>query len=82
MAQKQNDNIKARFGEAVRQRRRELSISQEQLAGRSGFHRSYISTVELGMRNPTLENIEKFAEALEISIADLFTKYGIEIKDQ
>ncbi|MGV0024185.1 helix-turn-helix domain-containing protein [Phormidesmis priestleyi] len=81
MRQEKATDIKERFGKAIRQRRRELDLSQEQLAERAGLHRTYISSVERGTQNPSLENIEKLAGALEISIADLFTKYGIEIKD-
>lgn len=67
-----------RFGKAIRKRRRELDLTQEQLAERSELHRGYISTIETGDRNPSLENIEKLAKALDISIADFFTQYNIE----
>ncbi|KAM3116298.1 helix-turn-helix domain-containing protein [Phormidesmis sp. 146-33] len=69
-------NIKQRFGQAVRKRRRELDITQEELAERAGVHRSYIANVERGEINPALENIEKIAEALEVSIPVLFTNYA------
>lgn len=71
-------DIKVRFGKAVRRRRRELDISQEELAERSGLHRTYISSVERGERNPTLESIEQFAKALDIKVSELFISYGIE----
>jgi len=71
-------DIKQRFGKAVRRRRRELDMSQEELAERAELHRTYISSIERGDRNISLENIEKVTRALEISIADLFIQYEIE----
>ncbi|HBW56819.1 MAG TPA: transcriptional regulator [Oscillatoriales bacterium UBA8482] len=62
----------------MRRRRRELDLSQEELAERSELHRTYISSIERGQRNPSLENIEKIAKALRISISELFEKYSIE----
>lgn len=76
-----NTDIKQRFGLAVKQRRRELGISQEELSFRAGLHRTYISDIERGSRNPSLENIDKLAKALEISISALFAHYGIERGD-
>lgn len=78
MKEKEKQSIKQRFGLAIKQRRGELGISQEELAFRSGLHRTYISDIERGSRNPSLENIEKLAKALEVSISTLFANYGIE----
>jgi CheY-like chemotaxis protein len=49
-----------------------LGVSQEELAGRAGLHRTYICDIERGARNVSLESIEKLARALEISLATLF----------
>ncbi len=65
-------NVLMRFGEAVRKLRQERQISQEEFADLCGLHRTYISDIELGKRNVSLENIEKIAMALAISISDLF----------
>lgn len=81
MTQK-NFSIEYRFGKAIRQRRRELDLSQEELAERSGLHRNYISGIENGERNPSLKNIVKLATALEISVSDLFVNYSIEVKSE
>jgi len=60
------------FGSAVKTKRFELGISQEELADRAGLHRTYVSDVERGTRNPSLESIEKLAQALEMSVSNLF----------
>ena len=53
------------FGLAVRARRGELGLTQEQLAERSGLHFTYVSSVERGERNVTLRTIIRLARALE-----------------
>ncbi len=73
-----SSSIKQRFGKAVRRRRRELDLSQEYLAELAGLHRTYISNLERGMINPTLENMERLARGLEISLARLLIDYGVE----
>jgi transcriptional regulator with XRE-family HTH domain len=73
-----NNSSATRFGLAIRQRRHELAISQEELAERSDLHRTYISDIERGSRNPSLESIERLAKALEIKISTLFANYGFE----
>ena len=65
-------DIAVRFGHAVRKLRQERKISQEELAERCGLHRTYISDIELGKRNVSLENIERIAAALERSLSDFF----------
>lgn len=65
-------SILVRFGQAVRKRRMELDLSQEGLAERADLHRTYIADIERGVRNLSLKNIEKLAQALGMSIADLF----------
>jgi len=64
-------DVKKPFGTSVRTWRSRLGISQEELAGRAGLHRTYICDVERGARNVSLQSIEKLARALEISIATL-----------
>lgn len=62
-----------KFGEKVREERRKLGLSQEELASRAGVHRTYIGMIERAEKNITLENIEKVAKALKINISDLLT---------
>jgi transcriptional regulator with XRE-family HTH domain len=61
-----------KFGGRVREERLKLGLSQEALAARAGVHRTYIGMIERAEKNITLENIEKIAKALNISIADFF----------
>lgn len=78
VTENERSDIKWLFGRAVRKRRRELDLSQEELAERSGLHRNYISDIERGDRNPSLENIYKLAKALGIKVSALFINYGVD----
>jgi two-component system, response regulator len=69
-------DVKKQFGAAVRLRRDHLGISQEELAGRAGLHRTYISDVERGARNVSLESMHRLAGALEIPLSVLFSRLG------
>jgi len=65
-------NILIKFGERVREIRKEKGLSQEELAHRADLHRTYIGMIERAEKNITLINIEKIADALEINIKELF----------
>jgi len=65
-------DVRERFGDAVRVRREELGLTQEDLAEKAGIHRTYLSDVERGTRNLSLVNIERLAAALAVSMAELF----------
>ena len=54
-----------KFGRKVREERARLGLSQEELAGRAGVHRTYIGMIERAEKNITLESIEKIAKALK-----------------
>ena len=71
-------DIAIRFGNAIRVIRRRERISQEELADRCGLHRTYISDIELGKRNVSLENIDRLACALNISLTGLFEEVSKE----
>src|SRR5271168_1205243 len=65
-------DLKSLLGTAIRNKRNELGFSQEELADRAGLHRTYISDIERGARNLSLESIDKLAQALKVSIGSLF----------
>jgi transcriptional regulator with XRE-family HTH domain len=66
------EDIRIRFGRAVRQKRHKLGVSQEAFADLCGLDRTYIGGIERGERNVALVNIEKIAKALRLSLAELF----------
>lgn len=59
------------FGEKLRSRRLENKLSQEKLADLADLHFTYVSSVERGERNISLENMGKLAKALNCKISDL-----------
>jgi two-component system, response regulator len=70
----EHGEFRSLFGKAIRRTRSELRISQEELADRAGLHRTYVSDVERGRRNISLESIQKLAHALRLSAAALFQR--------
>lgn len=71
ISEKERAAIRLGLGTLVREKRQALGISQEELAFRSGLHRTYVGSVERGERNISLENIFIFAKALECTPAKL-----------
>ena len=65
-------NILIKFGESVREIRKDKGLSQEELAHKANLHRTYIGMIERAEKNITLINIEKIANALEVNINRLF----------
>jgi transcriptional regulator with XRE-family HTH domain len=55
----------------LRQLRKGIGISQEDLAERCGLHRTYVGAIERSERNITLQTLEKLAESLDVSPHDL-----------
>ena len=66
------EDVRIRFGKAVRHRRNKLGVSQEAFADMCGLDRTYIGGIERGERNVALVNIEKIAKTLKLTIAELF----------
>lgn len=64
-------DLKRQFGEQVRKLRQQRGWSQEYLADEAGLHRTYISSLERGERNVSLENIVKLARALGVPAYEL-----------
>ena len=59
------------FGNNVRRIRETKGWSQDDLSEQSGLHRTYISGIERGTRNPTLGIVDRIAVALNVSPASL-----------
>jgi transcriptional regulator with XRE-family HTH domain len=66
------------FGNRVRNRRKQLGMSQEELAAHADVHRTYIGMIERGEKNITLHNIVKICKALDISISKFFEDFDNE----
>ncbi len=75
-----SDNVRAdgrlAFGRRVRALRLAAGLSQEHLADKAGLHRTYVSSLERGLRNVGLDNILRLAEALQIPPSTLFEDQG------
>src|SRR5437762_12318139 len=67
-------DVKWSFATVLRAFRGRLGISQEELAGRAGLHRTYVSDIERGARNLSLESIDTLAKALEVPVSTLFSR--------
>ena len=73
---KAND-IRVLFGDALRRHREDQKLTQEDLADRAGIHRTYLSDIERGSRNPSLINIARLAKGLMLTPSELFK--GVEL---
>ena len=60
------------FGKRVRELRKQKGLSQEALADLAGLDRSYMGHIERGNQNISLTKIYQLAEALDISVSNLF----------
>lgn len=61
-----------KLGRRIKTLRKELNMTQEDLAFKVGVDRSYMGFVERGEKNPTLKNLDGMAKALKVSLSDLF----------
>ncbi len=68
--------MSARFGAALRARRKALGMTQVDLARASGLNRSFISDVERGVESISLDRAETLAQAVGCRLADLLTEVG------
>ena len=59
------------FGRALRQRRTDAGLTQEQLALEAGLGRVFVSWLETGKKQPTFKTMRKLAEALHCKAADI-----------
>ncbi len=69
-------DVRRRVGLNVKRFRAERGLSQEELAFECGLHRTYVSGVERGVRNPTVVVLEKLAKALKVATSLLLEERG------
>lgn len=67
-------SLRKRFGQRVKELRLASGASQEAFADRSGFARSYMSRIERGVANPSLDAIQVLADALSVEVVELFVE--------
>ena len=65
-------DIKQKVGNRIRELRKDLELSQEALALKAEVDRTYVTDVENGRRNVSLEILERLIKALNVSVADFF----------
>ena len=64
--------IKSKIGKRIKEIREKKSISQKDLSFSADLDRSYIASVESGQRNISIVNLEKIANALDVTLSELF----------
>jgi transcriptional regulator with XRE-family HTH domain len=69
-----SSNAREVFAKRLRQIRQIRGLSQEELADLAGLHRTYVGSVERSERNVSIDNMERFAKALEIDLTELLTE--------
>lgn len=67
------------FGEFVRDKRLELGLSQVEFGEKCGFYQTYLSRIERGQANPTLNAMEVIANGLGISVFEMFEAVGVAV---
>jgi transcriptional regulator with XRE-family HTH domain len=65
------NSILVQLGGVIRAQRIHIGLTQEELADRCGFDRTYISMLERGKRNPSLVNLIRLAKGLSTTVASL-----------
>ncbi|GET34573.1 transcriptional regulator [Prolixibacter bellariivorans] len=70
-------NIKSKIGQRIRALRLQKGISQEQLALKAELDRTYMTSVENGKRNISIQNIEKIIKALETTFEEFFKGFDL-----
>ncbi len=65
------NNLLHAFGIHLRNIRLKKNLSQVELAYKGGFDRNYIGMLERGERNPSLKNLKRLADALDMSLSEL-----------
>ena len=65
-------DIKLKIGQRIKELRKELGLSQESLAYKAEVDRTYVTDVENGRRNVSVEILERLIKALDVSITEFF----------
>jgi transcriptional regulator with XRE-family HTH domain len=67
------NDLRPALGARIKELRKRLGISQEELASRAGMHWTYLSDLERGRQTPTLDMLNRVARGLNVTLADFFS---------
>jgi len=67
-----NKSINYHLGQCIKELRRQKGLTQVEFSEKCGFYQTYLSRIENGLSNPTINAIEIVANALEMSVYELF----------
>lgn len=74
--------IKLKIGQRVKELRANRdNMKQEELAAKVGWDRSFISRIESGKQNLTIENLNLLCSALDITLSDFFNCFNFEVEE-
>lgn len=65
------ERVLKKFGRSLADLRQQAGLTQEELAARSGLHRTYVGSVERGERNPTVTSVVAIAKGLGCPVSRL-----------
>ena len=68
-------DLRPTLGARIKELRKRLGISQEELAHRANLHWTYVSDLERGMQSPTIDVINRLARGLGVSLAEFFSPF-------
>lgn len=60
------------LGARIKELRKRVGLSQDQLAEKVGIESKYLSRIEVGKRHPSLDALERIADSLQVEMKDLF----------
>lgn len=73
------NELRSRLGRAVKRLRQHRGLTQQQLADKAGLHRTYLSDVERGARNLSLEVLFRLSASLETPISEIFKQVEADV---
>lgn len=74
---KETSQLREKFGNRIRLLRGECGLTQEQLAERAGISVDFLSLIERGKNSPSFDNLDDLADALDVTVAQLFSFEGV-----
>jgi transcriptional regulator with XRE-family HTH domain len=74
-------SLEATFGRVLRVLRQQKGLSQEELGFESGYHRTYVSLLERGLKSPSLQTVFNISKALTIETSELIKKVEAKNRD-